>query len=215
MNFKIILVGILFLISNQIISGQNEEKKVHQNWYNSDDPETVYFTFGALASIPLNDSTLKDAGGPAGISLGFDWLVIPELTVGVYYDTQTTHISNDEDNDRTGAVKNINLNSFGLQLGYYKAINREWNWSLKAGVGIIGYKSRTGYDKFMEDGTSYKLSGEVGYRLNQTLALYTRIAPRYNKLNIEAVEEVQNYLNKHFLLDFGIGLRIHLHNPGG
>jgi len=215
LNSKIIFIGICFLISHQFLFGQIEETKVHPNWYESEDPETVYFTFGILGSLPINDSTLKDAGGPAGITFGFNWFVIPELTIGVYYDTQSTGISEDENNDKIGAIKDINLNSFGFQLGYYRAINREWNWSLKAGAGPIVYKSNTGYDKFPENGASYKLTGELGYRLNQTLSLFTRISPRYNQLDIRSVPEVHDYLNNHLLLDIGVGLRIHLHNPNG
>ncbi len=175
---------LVFILSISLVNAQTEiQPKPHKNWYEPEDPETVFF----------------------GLSTYF-----PAGVYGKWHEGEVTDI------EKIGNISETNFSEYGLSLGYYQAINREINYMITAGIGGVTLNNTVPFspDSFRENGTSYKVTGELGYRFNQTIALFAKVSPYYLNLDIEN-RAYNDYLNKHFLVDFGFGLRVHLHNPNG
>lgn len=215
MNFRLLL--LLLLIGPLGFCQDTEytnETDYQPTWWNQNDPETVYLSASISKVFALNDSNLKEFKNFTNADLEFGWYFLPNFILGAYFDKSFSHIK-EEHSNKTGAVRNRGFSTYGIQAGYYNAINREWNWSVKFGIGSIIYRSSAAQDIFREKGITYKLDAQVGYRINRTLAFFFKVSPAYDQLSINSTPEYQDYLNKMFRLNAGLGVRVHFQNPNG
>ncbi|MCL6217140.1 hypothetical protein [Zunongwangia pacifica] len=211
---NIILLAFLFSIS--LVNAQQEQvpQNAHRNSYNPEDPETVFFGLSFYFPNGLSDSSLgNDYTFDAGIQFEVNVFITPQFVAGVYGKWHEGEVSNIE---KIGNISESNFSEYGLSLGYYQAINREFNYFITASIGGVSVRNTVPFspDSFRENGTSYKVGGELGYRFNQTIAFFAKVSPYYLNLDIENTA-YNDYLNNHFLVDVGFGLRVHLHNPNG
>ena len=211
---NIVLLAVIFSFS--LVSAQQDQIKenTHINSYNPEDPETVFFGLSTYFPIGLSDSSLgNDYELDAGIQFEVNVFITPKFIAGVYGKWHEGEVSSIE---KIGNISESNFSEYGLSLGYYRAINREFNYLITAKIGGVSVRNTVPFspDSFRENGTSYSIGGELGYRFNQTIAVFAKVAPYY--LNLDIDNTVYNdYLNNHFLVDIGFGLRVHLHNPNG
>lgn len=209
------LLLLVFILSISLGNAQTEVlPKPHKNWYEPEDPETVFFGLSTYFPFGLSDSSLgNDYSFDAGIQFEVNVFITPQFVAGVYGKWHEGEVTNIE---KIGNISDSNFSEYGLSLGYYQAINRELNYMFTAGIGAVTLNNTVPFspDSFRENGTSYKVTGELGYRFNQTIALIAKVSPYYLNLDIEN-RAYNDYLNKHFLVDVGFGLRVHLHNPNG
>src|SRR5690606_26356057 len=209
LNIKI----LFFIFFCGIITVWSQEKAGGTEEALYDDPETVFFNLELFNSIGIGDHVLA-RNYNIGIGFGFDfnWVVLQEFTLGTHFSVFQSGVKNPEN---TGNIQNTNVYLFGLDLGYYYAFDQHWNLHATAGIGSINYTHRAPEDKFTESGTSYWVQVQVAHRFNKTLAVYFKLQPRWDKLNIEVPEQLNNYFNNNLFLNPGLGLRINLQNPGG
>ena len=211
---NILLLAII--LSFSLTNAQQDQSlpNPHRNWYEPEDPETVFFGLSTYFPIGLSHSSLSnDYELNAGIQLEVNVFITPQFVAGVYGKWHEGEVSNIE---KIGNISETNFSEYGVSLGYYQAINREFNYLITANIGSVSLRNSVPFSSgsFRENGTSYKLGGELGYRFNQTIAVFARVSPYYLNLDINNAAYM-DYLNKHFLVDVGFGLRVHLHNPNG
>ena len=206
---------ILFVVSNfcyihaQEVPSQDEsiEDEFEVN------PETVFFNLEIFRPVAIGNYALaKDYTMSPGVAFDFNWFALPELTLG-------THISitggTVNDPSRIGNISNTTIYLLGIDIGYYYAFDKEWNIHASAGYGILDYRHSAPQDKFSEQGNSFWLQVQLGYRINRTIAVYFKLQPRYDKLNIAAPSSIDRYINNQIIINPGLGFRINLQNPGG
>lgn len=102
-----------------------------------------------------------------------------------------------------------------MAAGYYHEFDPAWNIHVTAGIGRAEYVNKAYNGHFSETGPSYWFQIHVGHRFNKTVAIYFKAGPRHDKLNIDAPQSIDKFINNQLLLNMGMGLRINLHNPGG
>ena len=206
---------LVFILSISLVNAQTEiQPKPHKNWYEPEDPETVFFGLSTYFPFGLSDSSLgNDYSFDAGIQFEVNVFLTPQFVTGVYGKWHGGEVT---DIEKIGNISETNFSEYGLSLGYYQAINRQFNYMITASIGAVTLNNTVPFspDSFRENGTSYKVTGELGYRFNQTIAIFAKVSPYYLNLDIEN-KAYNDYLNKHFLIDLGFGLRVHLHNPNG
>lgn len=216
MNFKYFLPFICLIFSLQLSAQETSDSTevYYPNRYKQSDPEVLYFSQSLSKTIPFGNSSLQDYNSLYSYSIfEMDFFALSMLTVGTYFEIGYGEVK-DGSTEKLGLITATRFSSFGLQLGYYHAFNRRWNWTLKGGIAALGYRSHAyTSDNFSEGGTSYKLDAQIAYRLGPTFAFYFKVAPAYDKLKIKATPDIQDYLNHHFKMNIGLGFRIHLHNP--
>ncbi|SFB77197.1 hypothetical protein SAMN04487907_101561 [Zunongwangia mangrovi] len=209
------LLLLVFILSISVGNAQTEIiPEPHKNWYEPEDPETVFFGLSFYFPNGIGDSSLgNDYSFDAGIQFEVNVFITPQFVAGVYGKWHEGEVTNIE---KIGNISDSNFSEYGLSLGYYQAINRQFNYMITAGIGAVTLNNTVPFspDSFRENGTSYKVTGELGYRFNQTIAIFAKVSPYYLNLDIENAA-YDSYLNKHFLVDVGFGLRVHLHNPNG
>ncbi|MFC6860639.1 hypothetical protein [Zunongwangia atlantica] len=209
------LLLLVFILSISVGNSQTEiQPNPHKNWYEPEDSETVFFGLSFYFPNGIGDSSLgNDYSFDAGIQFEVNVFITPQFVAGVYGKWHEGEVTNIE---KIGNISDSNFSEYGLSLGYYQAINRQFNYMITAGIGAVTLNNTVPFspDSFRENGTSYKVKGELGYRFNQTIAIFAKVSPYYLNLDIEN-DAYDSYLNKHFLIDLGFGLRVHLHNPNG
>lgn len=209
LNIKI-LIFCLFCGLN--LARAQEDAESTEAVFN-DDPETVFFNFELLSSLGVgNHSFARDYHPGIGYGIDFNWFVLPKITIGAHYSAFESKVKNPEN---TGNIQNTSVYLFGVNAGYYYELDQHWNIHATAGIGTIHYWHQTPEDNFTEVGNSYWLQFQVAYRFNKTLAVYFKIQPRWDNLNIQAPEHLNNYFNNLIFLNPGVGFRINFHNPGG
>ena len=177
------------------------------------DPETVFFNFEVFRPIPFGDNSLAmDYSMGPGVAFDFNWFATPELTFGTHASITGGSV---DDISRIGNIEKTTIYLFGLDVGYYHAFDEEWNVHATAGLGALDYHHSAPEDKFSESGTSYWVQVQVGYRINRTIAVYFKMQPRYDRLNIAAPASIERYINNQLMINSGIGFRVNLQNPGG
>lgn len=149
-----------------------------------------------------------------GFGLDFNWFVLPFLTIGGQYNLTAGNLKEDQISN-TGSVNKITTHYLGLHLGYYHAFNREWSLHSLAGFGEVHNVNRAPDSRFTEDGNSLMLRSELGYRFDKTAAIFIKATLRWDKMEIETPQVLDDYFNKHSLLLVGFGVRLHLQNPDG
>lgn len=75
------------------------------------------------------------------------------------------------------------------------------------GVGSAVYRNRRGNIKFTDRGLALWLTPEVAYSFTQNIALYVTPEYRYDRMNIDTPEALDNSFNNLSYLSVGAGLR--------
>ncbi len=209
LNIKV-LIFLLFCSVN-VVRAQEKAENTKKEF--NDDPETVFFNFELFNSIGVgNHSLARDYNPGIGFGFDFNWFVLQEVTIGTHFSVFGNSVKNPEN---TGNIQNTNVYLFGVDAGYYYELDQHWNIHATVGIGRINYMHRAPEDNFTESGTSYWLQFQVAHRFNKTIAIYFKIQPRWDNLNIIAPEPLNNYFNSLIFLNPGLGFRINFHNPGG
>ncbi|MDT0675328.1 hypothetical protein [Autumnicola musiva] len=207
LNIKLTITGIFIYA---FCFAQNDTLPANQ--YIAEDPETVFFHAEFFRPVSINDSFWGEYNTYGGFALDFNWFVIPELTLGTHYSVFGGRVENREN---TGNISGTTTNLLGINVGYYHAFNRELSLHTTAGLGVVYYTNRAPEDKFTEEGDATWLQSELAFRFDRTMAVYVKAATRWDRMDIKAPRELEDYFNKHSLLILGFGLRIHFQNPGG
>lgn len=209
LNIKILI--FLLFCGVSIVRAQEKVESTEEDF--NADPETVFFNFELFRPLVIGNSSLaRDYNTTLGFAFDFNWFVLQELTIGTYF---SVFGSNGVNHARIGNIQTTTGYLFGVDAGYYYEFDRHWNIHATVGIGKINYRNSAPEDKFSELGNSYWLQVHVAHRFNKTIALYFKMAPRIDKLEIKAPESMDNFFNNHLFLNPGFGLRINLHNPGG
>lgn len=211
MSLSIKIWIFLVLCSLNIVRAQEKAESTKEDF--NDDPETVFFNVELFNSVGVGNHILANDYKP-GIGFGFDfnWFVLQEVTIGAHFSVFNTGVKNFEN---TGNIDNTSVSLYGVAAGYYYELTQHWNIHATAGIGKNIYTHRAPEDEFTELGTSYWLQVQVAHRFNKTIAIYFKLQPRWDKLNIKAPVHLNNYFNNLIYVNPGVGLRINLHNPGG
>ncbi|WBL22423.1 hypothetical protein [Zunongwangia sp. HRR-M8] len=210
------LLFIFGIFSYTFLQAQQSDVEIaaHRNWYQPEDPETIFFDLSTFYPLGISNSSFNnDYQLDQGIQFGVHIFIVPEFTAGLYGKWHGSEVTNIE---KIGNINETRFNEYGLELGYYYAIDQKVNVHLTGGVAGVYLRNLVNFspNSFGENGISYKLGVALGYRFNQTLAVFAKVSPYYLNMDIQN-EAYDNYLNDHILMDFGVGLRIHLHNPNG
>ncbi|MDN3595870.1 hypothetical protein [Zunongwangia endophytica] len=211
---KLLFIFGIFSYTFLLAQQSDVEVVAHRNWYQPEDPETIYFELSTFYPLGMSDSSFgNDYQLDQGIQFGVHVFIVPEFTIGLYGKWHGSEVTNIE---KIGNISETRFNEYGLELGYYYAIDRQMNVQLTGAIGSVNLRNLVDFssNSFWENGISYKLGVAFGYRFNQTLAIFAKVSPYFLKLDIKN-EAYDDYLNDHILMDFGVGLRIHLHNPNG
>lgn len=210
MSLNIKLFFLVLLSSITICNAQ--DTSVENDDFN-DDPETVFFNFEIFRPVGMGDSFLaRDYNTGAGFAFDFNWFFVPNFTVGTHFNIFRGSVENQS---AVGNIQSTTVAMFGLTAGYYYEVDQHWNVHATTGFGTLNYRNTAPEDKFSEQGTSYWVQVQVAYRFNKTVAVYFKMEPRLDKLKIVAPPGLDQYFNRHFMLNPGFGLRINFHNPGG
>lgn len=181
--------------------------------YVPEDPETVFFTGEFYRGYSVNNSSWENYS-TLGFGLDFNWFVFPFLTIGGHYGLMFGDLKEGEVSN-TGTIHDITSHMLGLHLGYYHAFNREWNLHTQAGFGEVNNRNKAPDAKFTEQGNTLWLQSAFAYRFDKTAAIYIKASLRWDRMNIDTPQVLNDYFNKHSLLLIGFGVRLHLQNPGG
>jgi hypothetical protein len=204
---------LFFLLLFSAITICNAQETIVENDDFNDDPETVFFNFEIFRPVGIGDSFLaRDYNIGAGFAFDFNWFFVPNFTVGTHFNIFRSSVENQS---AVGNIQSTSVAMFGLTAGYYYEVDQHWNVHATAGFGTLNYRNTAPEDKFSEPGTSYWVQVQVAYRFNKTVAVYFKMEPRLDKLEIQAPPGLDQYFNRHFMLNPGLGLRLNFHNPGG
>lgn len=209
-TIKLCLVAIFFPL---LLTAQDSIQKPHPNQYVATDPETVFFVGEFFRGYSVNNSSWENYS-QLGFGVDFNWFVLPFLTIGGQYSLMGGNLKR-EDISNTGAVKGVTTHYIGLHLGYYHAFNKEWNLHSLAGFGTVHNGNRAPDSRFTEDGNSLMLQSAIGYRFDRTATIFLKATLRWDRMDIETPQVLNDYFNKHSLLLIGFGVRLHLQNPNG
>lgn len=211
LNFKL---GLFCLFVPLIIFSQEEESDFAPKNYVQEDPETVFFNIGLFKPLAFGDNSFNKSYKTAdtGLEIDFNWLAFSDFTVGLKLDI---FYANVDDITKIGAINGTRVTNYAIHAGYYKAMNRKWNWHANLGIGSVGYRSRSNDDVFREYGWNLYLQNEINYRFNQYLGVYGKLQLRSDFLDIHSAKPKKDYLNNQLFLVPGIGIRINFHNPDG
>ena len=207
------ILNIRFLVFFLCVSGflYSQEEELPENQY-SEDPETVFFNAELYYPVNLGNSVYSNYDFDPGYAIDFNWFFQPELTLGARF---AVHRGFPNDISETGNIERGTFHLIGIDFGYYKTFSRKWNLHTRAGIGIITGVYVAPEDKFSEDGGKVWVSSEIAYRLDKTIAFFFKTGLDHDFWNIDTSDAKDSYFNHHFLFNAGIGIRIHLQNPGG
>lgn len=205
------LILIVFILCSVTLCNA-QEATVEDDDFN-DDPETVFFNFELFRPVAIGNSFLaKDFNPGGGFAFDFNWFVLPQFTIGTHTNVFRSSVKNPA---AVGNIQRTSVAMFGLTAGYYYEVDRHWNIHATAGFGTLNYRNTAPEDKFSEPGNTYWAQVQVAYRFNKTVAVYFKMEPRVDKLEIETPPGLEQYFNRQYMLNPGFGLRLNFHNPGG
>jgi hypothetical protein len=207
-TIKLALVAIFFPL---LINTQDSIREPHRKQYVATDPETEFFVGEFFRGYSVNNSSWENYS-QLGFGLDFNWFVLPFLSIGGQYSMMGANL-NESQISNTGPVNKITTHYLGLHLGYYHALNREWNLHSLAGFGEVHNVNRAPDSRFTEDGNSLMLQSALGYRFDKTASIFLKATLRWDRMEIETPQVLNDYFNKHSLLLIGFGVRLHLQNP--
>lgn len=204
LNFKQFVV-LLVLSIYFPINAQNDPQ--------TEEPQTIerhlgMFSVGAYWLNPIGDNFTKDG---LDLSTGFDInlqaYILPRITLGLRYNFVSADVENIQ---ITGNYDESNIWVLGGSLGYeFRPIN-QLSILVLAGAGSAVYRNRRQSIRFTDRGIAFWLAPEIGYSFTQYIALYIKPEYRYDHMNIDVPNALENSFNKINYISVGAGLRVWL-----
>ncbi len=215
MNLSIRIFFLLLLLNTNSMLAQEEAENPEESSYeySPGNPESVFFELETIYPLALGNNVYSEAYTyDLGYGIDFNLFLKKQFTLGARISSFRGYV---QDVEKTGNYSKTGFMLFGIHAGYYQVVNKEWSLHHKIGVGALNYVNHAPEDTFNDTGTQLSVSTDVAYRFSSDFALFAKLSFQYHLMNIQTTDALDSYFNKAPFLQFGIGLRWHLQNPGG
>lgn len=215
--FKVVFIFFLGCIETY---AQNEQS---QNFNQSSQRETLTFTqIGWLQPMSLgNNFASKGIDFNRGLDIQFnfyyDWL---NLFFGVRFQNFSGEVT---DTNRLGNYEKTRVNLYGVVIGYsFQMKNPKISIDPRFTLGTTVYRNNANFntennyngnfiiENFRDTATTLMLSGTTNYKFTNNFAIYLQPEFRWDRMRIDAPEELSSFFSEAVFLNVTLGITLFL-----